>query len=226
LLDSIGLVNYKKYGKSHKWSGVNGSKIIDFLGLYTSHPDARRVDCKLLSLYIKTQLNQDELVDWTVLLTSIQIKHIEGLNNDVGKYFSGDLDVGAIFRNKLNQETDKTNQRFTMKRLVDPSHEFADLSDEEKDVALELTIQYWEKSERKNKSDNPPSIPGGTAVRRCRSKKKGLLILYPLLNMDSTASKSAEPIMGFAISFPKSDTAKEISYTVNNVFDKYGDLGD
>jgi hypothetical protein len=44
--------------------------------------------------------------------------------------------------------------------------------------------------------------------------------------MDSTMSRSAEPIIGFAISFPKSDTAKEISYTVNNVFDKYGDFGD
>ena len=59
-----------------------------------------------------------------------------------------------------------------------------------------------------------------------RTKQKGLLILYPLLNMESSPSKSAEPIMGFAISFPRSDTAKEISYTVNNVFDKYGDLGD
>lgn len=226
LVDSIGSATYERYGKSHKWSGVEGQKILDFLELYTSHPDARRVDCKLLSQYIKTQINQDELTDWTVLLTSIQIKPTEGLNNDVSEYFSGDLQVGAIFRKKLNQETDKTNQRFTMKRLVDPNHEYADLSEDECNAALDLTVQYWKRSERKNKSENPPSTPGGTAVRRCRPKQKGLLILYPLLNMDSTATKSAEPIMGFAISFPRSDTAKEISYTVNNVFEKYGDLGD
>jgi hypothetical protein len=226
LLDSIGVANYEKYSKSYKWSGVDGQKILDFLALYISHPDARRVDCKLISQYIKAQLIQDELTDWTVLLTSIQIKPTEGLNNDVSQYFNGDLEVGAIFRKKLNQETDKTNQRFTMKRLVDPSHEYADLNKDEWDSALDLTVQYWERSERKNKSENPPTTPGGTGVRRCRPKKKGLLILYPLLNMDSTATKSAEPIMGFAISFPRSDTAKEISYTVNNVFDKYGDLGD
>jgi hypothetical protein len=91
---------------------------------------------------------------------------------------------------------------------------------------VHLRIQHWEKSDNKNKSENPPTAPGGGAVRRCRPKSRGLLLLYPLLNAESTADKSLPPVVGFAISFPKSDTAKEISYTVNNIFDKYGDLGD
>jgi len=222
LIQSIGISKYQKYGKSYKWSSVDGEKILDFLALYRSHPDAYRVNCKLLSQYIKTQINQDELIDWTVLLTSIQISPINDLNNDVSQYFPGNLEVGAILRNKLTQ----TNQKFTFKRLVDPNHEYADLTDEEMKTALDLTVNYWKHSDRKNKSENPPIRPGGMAVRRCRQKQKGLLIIYPLLNLESTASKSLEPILGFAISFPKSDTAKEISYTVNNVFDQYGDLGD
>ena len=226
LLNSMGITNYEKYGKSYKWSNIKGQTIVDFLSLYTSHPDARRVDCKLLTQYIKAQLDQDELTKWTVLLTSIQIKPTENMNNDVSRFFNGNLEVGAIFRKKLSQETDKTNKRFTMKRLVDPGHEYADLTENEREAALELTIQYWDRSQRKNKSENRPTAPGGTAVRRCRPKQRGLLILYPLLNFNSTAAESAEPIMGFAVSFPRSDTAKEISYTVNNVFDKYGDLGD
>jgi hypothetical protein len=226
LLDSINSTKYEKYGSSHKWTGISGNKIVDFLSMYESHADARRVDCKLLSQYIQTQIAQNELIDWTVLLTSIKIKPIEGKSNDVSEYFSNGLEVGAILRSKLNQETDRDNKRFTMKRLVDPSHEFADLTESQKAEALKVSIEHWKKSTRKNKSPSPPEAPGGTAVRKCREKTKALLMLYPLLNENSNQHKSAMPIMGFAISFPKSDTAKEISYTVNNVFDKFGDLGD
>ncbi len=226
LIDKMHGNKCDRYGSSYKWMGVGGQQITDFLAMYKSHPDSRKADCKLLSQYIKAQLTQGELVDWTVLLMATSIKPEDGKSNDVSKYFSGALDVGAVTRKRMDQESDRTNQRFTLKRLIGPGHEYVDLSKEEAAAALELSIEHWEKSDNKNKSENPPTTPGGGAVRRCRPKTRGLMLLYPLLNINSTADNSWAPVMGFAISFPKSDTAKEISYTVNNIFDTYGDLGD
>jgi hypothetical protein len=226
LIDQMQDNKSDNYGSSYKWVKVSGKKITDFLAIYRSHPDSRKADCKLLSQYIKAQIAQGELVDWTVLLMATAIKFEDGKNYDVSQYFNGNLNVGAVTRKRVPQESDKTNQRFTLKRLIGPGHEYVDLSKDEAAAALDLSIQHWEKSQNKNKSENPPVSPGGGAVRRCRPKTRGLLLLYPLLNTESTADKSLAPVIGFAISFPKSDTAKEISYTVNNIFDKYGDLGD
>ena len=50
-------------------------------------------------------------------------------------------------------------------------------------------------------------------------------MLYPL---DGTTAgpRVAVPVVGMAISFPASDTAKAIEYTVNNVFTTAGDYDD
>jgi len=110
---------------------------------------------------------------------------------------------------------------------VSPADEARDLSRDpdggEWERARELTVSNWEVDTRKNKSENPPDRPGGREIREIRPKKRGLLILYPLdgHHVDLTCD---EPIMGMAISFPASDTAREISYTVNNVFTNAGDF--
>ncbi len=52
-----------------------------------------------------------------------------------------------------------------------------------------------------------------------------MLLIYPL---DATEAGLAisPPIVGIALSFPQSDTAREITYTVNNVFSQVGDYDD
>ena len=54
----------------YMWSEISSDSILNFLEKYKSHPDARRADTKLLSSYIKRQVEQDELVEWSVLLAS------------------------------------------------------------------------------------------------------------------------------------------------------------
>jgi hypothetical protein len=51
------------------------------------------------------------------------------------------------------------------------------------------------------------------------------MLLYPL---DGVTAKTANavPVIGMAISFPASDSAKPIKYTVNNVFTELGDYDD
>jgi hypothetical protein len=223
LIEKIG-INKKLIKKScYVWSGVKSELIVNFLGQYQTHTDARRANTKFLSDYIALQVNQNELIDWTVVLASIQKnntqKSADGkktVTNDVSKFF-WDLDVGSIYRDDV-EELDRES-RYTIKRLVDPSHEYLDLNETQIAEALKITVNLWQLSTRKNKSSEPPTTPGGKGTREVRDKKNGLLILYPLTDIQaSSPSEAAKPIIGIAISFPDSDTAKEITYVVNNVF--------
>ena len=89
-------------------------------------------------------------------------------------------------------------------------------------MAREETERLWRESTRKNKSEEPPTELAGRAIRIVRQKTRGLLIIYPL---DGTKAGLASdpPVMGIALSFPKSNTAREIEYRVNNVFTELGD---
>jgi hypothetical protein len=84
-------------------------------------------------------------------------------------------------------------------------------------------VKNWEESTRKEKSTTSPTTPGGRETRKFRSKQRGFLILYPLDGREAHV-EAEKPVMGIAISFPYSDTAKEISYRVNNVFTDAGDI--
>lgn len=223
LIEKIGVNKGVSKKSCYLWSGVKSDQIINFLSQYQTHPDARRANTKFLSDYIALQVNQNELTDWTVVLASIQInnkqKSADGkklVTNDVSDYFWG-LNIGSIYRDDV-EESDKKN-RYTIKRLVDPSHEYLDLDDREIELAKEITVNLWKISTRKNKSEDPPSSPGGKGTREVRDKSKGLLVIYPLTDIEgSSSSKSSKPVMGIALSFPDSDTAKEITYVVNNVY--------
>ncbi len=212
------LKNHKKVGASYLWSDVDAELILNFLSDYKTHDDARRVNTKLLAQYIEKQLPRGELVKWSVLLASTIPSEQTSLKNS----FNG-LSVGGIYRADIEIKNKK--ERYTIKRLVDPTHEFADLDSGQMKIALEQTVNYWSKSKRKNKSETPPKSPGGIAVRDARPKTNGHLILYPLLDQSELETGiEATPFIGFAISFPSSETAEEISYIVTNLFDKEGEI--
>ena len=110
-----------------------------------------------------------------------------------------------------------------MRRLLNPPDEVVGLSEEEYKEALAATEKSWELDTRKNKSKNPPKTPSGKGIREARPKTKALMILYPLDAIRVGLTESL-PVMGMAISFPSSDTAREISYTANNVYTNAGDI--
>jgi hypothetical protein len=87
---------------------------------------------------------------------------------------------------------------------------------------LALTIEKWEKDDEQTKRRTRPASPGGTEIRLARDKKRGLLLVYPLDAEYAGFAAGTSPVMGLAISFPKSKNAKEVTYTVNNVFTTQG----
>jgi hypothetical protein len=195
---------------------VDSSNILEFLSQYVSHPEAIRADTQLLSRYINKQNAQNELTEWSVCLASSSLNDTE----DLTSHFNG-LSVGAIFRAQ-NNAIERNLKKYSIKRLVSPLDEGRDLDLEEYQVAMTKTIELWAESKRINKSPAPPEKPSGRGIRFSRPKKRGMLIIYPLDPKEAGLTPSI-PVVGFAISFPNSDTAKEISYTVNNVFTRNGD---
>ena len=201
------------------WAGVSAEEILEFLGGYKSHPDARRADTRLLASYIKRQVEQNELIEWSVLLVSSSDKTARMKKMTDGKI------LGLIQRSQYPKHP--SGDRYTIRRLLNPADESKDLlrrvDNNEYEKALVRTVEKWELSTRKDKSPTPPSMPSGRDARLSRPKKRGFLVLYPLDSQHAKVS-SAVPIMGMAISFPSSNTAKEISYTANNIFMTVGDI--
>ncbi len=189
------------------------SRILDFLGRYASHEDARRADTKLLARYIKAQNKNGELTEWTVRLVSSSLAEA-----NVVKICG--LPVGLVKRAPFPE--DQRNDRYTIRRLVSPADESIDLSDDEKREALQLTIEDWRADKRPSKSDQAPKTPSGERIRQCRPKNRGMLLIYPLDPAHALLPIGSPCVLGIAVSFPKSDTATEITYTVNNVFTTRG----
>ena len=68
----------------------------------------------------------------------------------------------------------------------------------------------------------PGVTPGRREAREVRPKTNGLLLLYPVKPDEALFPSRNKPLIGMAISFPKSDTARKISYVVDNVFVRRG----
>ena len=199
----------------YTWS-VPVKAILELLTNYKTHEDARRADTLLLSRYIKAQEKNGELVDWTVRLVSSG----KGATTAIAG-----RPVGLITRAQYPEEQRSDRDRYTIRRLVSPVDEQIDLTEQEHAKAIAITVQDWENDKRPTKAEIAPTSPSGKATRESREKSRGMLLIYPL---DASSvllpdgKPPATPIIGIAVSFPKSDTAVEISYTVNNVFTSRG----
>lgn len=200
------------------WTHCKARSVTEFLTAYQSHPDALRADTRLLQRYIQVQTERQELTDWSVFLAS------SGLPNASGWKKAAEIGIGPVglIERAPYPAQSTTPERYSVRRLVNPSDEFRDLSEEERARAKTETIRLWQESTRKNKSPDPPSDLSGQAIRIARPKTRGLLIVYPLDGSGGGVTLNL-PVMGIAMSFPRSDTAKEIEYTVNNVFTESGD---
>ena len=199
----------------YTWWELSPSTILDFLASYSTHQDRRRVDTELLAKYIRAQVQNGELVKWTVHLCSSRLQ-------DASDATISGRNLRLITRNPYPPIEDQQRDRYTIRRLVSPTDEMADLSQEQRDAALELTRAEWRAHPSTRRSAIEPERPGGREIRQIRPKTQGLLLLYPLNPLPQVFPKGTDPIIGMAISFPKSDTAREITYTVNNVFTRQG----
>lgn len=188
---------------------ITSKKIIDFLEKIKVHPLAKSAEPINLINYIQKLNRKEELIDWTVAL----------INKSAGntKEITEKYNVGCVKRSEKDNSTDEV---FMIRngQLITQKHEHIDMNKEEVNTAENETLKHWEKRSGKG---NPPKTANGLYIRRQRSVKRGLLMLYLIDSGDEYKT----PMVGFAISFPSSENAEPVEYMVNNRYwtEMYGD---
>jgi hypothetical protein len=195
------------------WRNVSQNDVTEkFLASILVHPKAVKVVPDLIAQYIRTCSTEGELCNWTVVLLS---------KNDGDESEVGGHDVGLIQRAHYPKEIDPEEVgHYRVRRLVDPPHEYLDLTDQQILHALEATQADWEAG--LIRGEKKPTRPSGLKIRMERPETDGLLLLYPL---KPTYVESELPVLGFAFSFPDSQSVHTVNYRVNNVYYKqeYGE---
>jgi hypothetical protein len=210
------------------WLDVDVSKILSFLGSYSTHPNATSAKAALLSDFITKMLETGQLRKWSVGLLC-------GGNGDGDTHiFPGGAPVSSFSIRKTDDPdiADHVDPKsFSIGVLTDPKDEGIDIPDEAWREALNLTRASWKPDPARGRI-NPPSSPSGKGIREIRKRlgadlNRGLLLLYPLTPYVYNKEKKrgrlivpgwSKPIMAFAIAFPETDKPISVEYEVNLLY--------
>ncbi|MHB8160259.1 MAG: Z1 domain-containing protein [Thermoleophilia bacterium] len=208
LVHDIGRKPDKKLDKNkprYHWSNVEPDFVVKFLKTYKTQEIAKKVvDPDRIAEFIEKQKGLGELIDWhVVLVSSSQANH---------RLSVGGLDVGCVTRKPLVVEKEK----ISIGTLISPSDELIDLTDEELAQARAFDRLHSKKIIGENE------IPKGATIRNQRPITRGLILIYICVNEaeDHMAYglRNGEEVVGFATSFPASESAEPVEYVVNPVY--------
>ena len=190
------------------WSEVPGEQVADLMGYITVHPGSRKARGEYIARYIRSQNAAGGLVDWTVVLISNQ-RHQGGEPVEVGGWR-----VHPAQRSPHPPDDVEQDRVYRIRRLVNPTDETLDLSDDQRKWALDQTIQQHLDQGKGSRHRDIPTRPSGPNIRRARPPQCGLLLLYTLENTDA----AGRPFVGFAASFPEAERDTPVEYMVNTVY--------
>lgn len=184
------------------WRNVPGRSVADFLSsLSFPLPESQEVEGSKLAQYIRAQMGQNELTDWTVFLPSAGGKGVT----------VGGRQISAVKRTPRDDRT--AEGRYIVRTTLSPFDEAIDLTEEE-------FVEALAESNRERQAEGRPTTdrPSGPSIRRVRGNRpaNGLLIVYPL---DPSIPKieTDRPVIGVVVSFPDSPTARRRLYLENTV---------
>jgi hypothetical protein len=199
------------------WQGVPAEKVISFLENYKTHPEALKVNSILLAEFIRKMSNAGELTHWMIVVTG---------GSSENRIKAGGIDVKLMKRSGNPKLTD----RYSIGRLLQSQDESIDLNETAWNAALKLTQEIWHADPGRLKNgeeSKTPTMPNGPSIRRIRGfgshgvqahPERGLLIIslldLSMAGLDITID--LPPAVGFAISFPGSNSGNKVEYKVNN----------
>lgn len=198
--------NFDDFKKYYIWKSVPAEMIISYMDSVKTHPQSYKANSDLISRYIRKAVTNNELTSWTVVL----------MNSGQGDQLKiGEYELKSVIRSRHNKN-DPFSDKYTIRRLISTRNEWLDLDETVRKDVMAETVEAWKKGNIKSKEI--PEIPSGRIIREKRDKSEGLLLIYPLdLREDKDGEKLIETI-GFAVSFPYSDTAPSIEYIVNKIY--------
>jgi hypothetical protein len=176
------------------WGGVSGELVRSFIRRFRFHTDALNVTAAHLDEFIKEQVAQGELVEWTVFLA-----------NGEGPEAPELLSARLVRRARIS---DERSDVFKVKTVLSPRDEAIDLNEDQYESAMEDS-----RIERAAKDMKEPQIPDGRFIRKARSATNGLLLIYPLEGPEELGS----PLIAPVLSFPRSVKARSIKVKAGTV---------
>ena len=192
-------------GGNRIWRGVSGENVADLLADISVHPGSRKARGDYLARYIRSQNALGGLAGWTVALIS----------NEDGERLAylGDCEVYPLLRAHHPKDSPDQADVYRIRRLVSPTDEMIDLTEDERKRALgETQRKYWGGQETRYRA--APTRASGPDIRHTRNAQNGLLLLYPLQEQDT----GGRPFVGFGVSFPGADSDTPVEYFVNSVY--------
>lgn len=212
-----------KYGRnSFLWKDISSDEVISFLQGINALDEERKAHPDRLIQFIKAQNKHFELTNWRVVLVSNSAKDCRssGFKINGEEYF-----IGHRVRTETHQSDNELY--FARKnRILSPTDELIDLSEEELNRVEVLTQEYINKAnvKLKFKGKKLKSISNGSRIKIARESlrdpKNPVLILTLIDAKESFTLFPIEnheiPLVGYGVSFPRSNFNVPISYAVNS----------
>ena len=177
-----------------------------FLRNFRVPESLKKVNPSFLVDFISVCERNGELQNWSVALMSkkdakVNYEGIEGFK------------IGCYERSDAKERQDSVTYFIKKNHIISPKDEFIDLSNAVKAAALQRTIEYHQRHDETYKND----FPSGEIVRReFRKSNNPLLLIYFLDPKGALGENSdSEPIVGFAISFPKSNSNPTVRFAIH-----------
>ncbi|MDT6964295.1 Z1 domain-containing protein [Cupriavidus sp. SZY C1] len=189
------------------WKSVSWEVVVAFLQDYETHPEALKVNSRVIAEFIAAMAREGELTSWTVAV-------IGGSVSERAEEVGGQTVPRMTRRAKAPYD-----DRYSIGRLLSPRDEGLDIEETAWLSALNATRKKWHKDPGRSSGTEPPTVPSGISLRAARRPETALLLLYLLDPEDSNVDslKGKGPTIAFGISFPGSDSGTKVEYKVNNV---------
>lgn len=203
------LDNFYELNKTnYLWRNVSPDLIRPLFQKFKVPDSLVRVEPNNLLQFIDVQIANGELTSWSVgVMSKIDTKERFKIDKN-----GNIIDIGYWVRRNGSERTDATTFFIKKNHIISPRDEFIDLSKEQHKAALERTIEFHRHSNKEYKND----YPKGEIVRNeFRDPKNPLLLIYFLDPKEAELSDRSVPLVGFAISFPRSKFNSPVSYAIN-----------
>jgi hypothetical protein len=222
-IENLGQNDTANFPKDFVWKNVKALTIIDFLSGYqmAKNQPLRSAEPKFIIDYISKLVGFGELTNWSVaLINNSQPKHthsykIAGINQNIGLVVRN---ADSKCSSTVQSRKEKGIYYLKKSHIISPNHEYIDLDKTLVETRIKQELQ-------KDKDKKITYLSGEIVRNELRNCKNPLLMLYSLSTKNG--EKSTEgledmqhlevPIIGFAISFPKSkqdDQNVNISYAI------------
>lgn len=216
--------SYTKKSGHYVWSNVSPYMITSFINQFMIDPNHKSADLNIIRQYIERLNKLGELTDWNVVLIN------KSTNAETYWNYSNGITVGCTKRTRAEDVSDKS-YCIRNGHIIGRWDELIDIDEQTLASALARTKEL--KNEAGLEWDE--EMPSTTLVREeYRNVKNPLLLLYTLdpyyanvYDIDGSIKEGTivhkhtdEPFIGFAISFPHTDTSFEgVEYTTNLIED-------